>query len=225
MLWLFAGILASFLVLLLAALWLPVALSSNLQGRADPTGGWAVALGVGVGPVALSAIAAAGLAPFMTCHVFGKQLLRVPLSRWVRRKKTKPTADSGGEPEEPAVDFTRIERSLARFVRGLDPVDTLLAWWEKERVFEVRSLEVDLEYSFRDVALTGQILAGLCMLSGVLPERVVINQCPSWEFEDRLAIAANGRFRLWPGRLLVQLLGFVLKQRSRSRRSAVPVSQ
>ena len=42
----------------LLAYCLPVSLSSNLQARAEPSGNWVLALGMAVGPVAFSAIAA-----------------------------------------------------------------------------------------------------------------------------------------------------------------------
>ncbi len=217
--WLAASL--AVLGLLCAIAWLvPLSFSSNLQGRAEPSGSWAVALGLGFGPLALTTIAATGVAPFVTCHVFGKQLLRLPVSRWLRRAPKKTQAEpepSEAAPEAPPVQLSRIERSVARFFRALDPVDTLLTWWEKERVFEVRSLVLDTEYSFSDVALTGQILAGMYMLSGVLPERYVINQSPIWETEDRVQLSIDGRFRIWPGRLLVDLVGFVLKQRAHER--------
>jgi hypothetical protein len=203
--------------------WLPVPLSSNLQARAEPSGSWVLALGIGIGPIAFSAIAAQGVKPFLTCHLFGKQLARVPLARWLERPRPKPKR----ELDRPGSSGTssRIERAISGFLRKLDPLEALRTWWEKERVFEVRSLELDLEYSFRDVALTGQILAGLCVLSGVLPDRYVINQTPRWTFEDRLALAVDGRFRIWPVRLLVNVLGFVLKQSSVARRTASPASE
>jgi hypothetical protein len=202
----------------LLAYWLPVSLSSSLQGRAEPSGTWVLATGIGIGPIAFSVIAAHGVKPFLTCHLFGKQVVRLPLSRWLRPPVRKPRPESS-EPRERPLVLTRAERAIGRFFANLDPLEALSAWWEKERVFEVRSLELDLEYSFRDVALTGQILAGLCVLSGVLPERYVINQTPGWDSEDRLAITADGRFRIWPVRLVVNVLGFVLKQRSAARRS------
>ena len=220
--WLAASLAALGLLGVIA--WLvPMSFSSNLQGRAEPSGSWALALGLGFGPLALTAIAASGVTPFVTCHLFGKQLLRLPVSRWLRQARKKPEPSAEG-PAEPPVSFSRIERSVARFFRALDPVDTLLSWWEKKRVFEVRSLVVDTEYSFSDVALTGQILAGMYMLSGVLPERYVINQTPIWDTEDRVQLAVDGRFRIWPGRLLVDLLGFVLKQRAKARREAVTIA-
>lgn len=206
------------------AYWLPLSLSSNLQARAEPSGAWVLALGVGVGPVAFSAIAAHGVKPFLTCHLFGKKLVRLPLSRWLQRspKKTEPSAQ-----ESPAKsgNLTRVERAIGRFFSNLDLFEALNSWWERARVFEVRSLELDVQYSFRDVALTGQILAGLCVLSGILPERCVIHQTPGWNSEDRLALTADGRFRIWPVRLVVNVVGFVLKQRAAARRSAVPAKQ
>lgn len=207
----------------LVAFWVPMSFSSNLQGKAEPSGSWALALGLGFGPLALTAIAATQVTPFVTCHVFGKQLLRVPLSRWLPRASNPPKSSETTPTSSPA-KLSRAERSVASFFRGLDPVDTVLTWWEKERVFEVRSLVVDAEYSFRDVALTGQILAGMYMLSGVLPERYVIQQTPIWEIEDRVSLSVDGRFRIWPGRLLVGILQFVLEQRRRVRRDAVPVA-
>jgi hypothetical protein len=175
-----------------------------------------------VGPIALSAIAAAGVAPFMTCHVFGRQLARLPLSRWLRRSHKSHAGES--KPSEP-LTLSRFERSLGRFFGGLDPLETALAWWHKERVLAVRSLVVDLDYSFRDVALTGRILAGFYVLSAVLPDHWQINQTPSWESEDRINLAADARLAVWPGRLLLDLIGFVLEQRSRARHNAAPASE
>jgi hypothetical protein len=218
---LIAGVALVALLLLLAFV-VPVSLSSSLQGRAEPSGGWAVALGLGLGPIAFSAIAAAGVAPFMTCHLFGRQLVRLPLSRWVRRAHEANGTEASVTTRP--VTLSSVERSVARFFRSLDPLETVLSWWEKERIFQVRSLLVEVEYSFRDVALTGRILAGLYVLSAVLPEHWQIKQTPSWQSEDRLSLAANGRFRIWPGRLLIDLVGFVLKQRSRARQSAEPGS-
>jgi len=220
MLWL---ALVALVLLLLGTLayWYPVALSANLQARAEPSGSWVVAIGVGLGPLALSAIAAHGVEPFLTCHVFGKQLLRLPMSRWWSRARAEPKSL---EPRAESSKLSRAERALGRFFANLDPLEAVSAWWERKRVFEVRSLELDVRYSFRDVALTGQILAGLCVLSGVLPERYVLHHTPGWDSEDRLALAADGRFRIWPLRLLVNVLRFVLKQAA-ARRSAVPVKQ
>lgn len=208
MLWLLSILLLSASALAAAGFLLPVSLSSHLQGRAEPNGTWALALGLGKGPLALSAVAVSGVAPFIACHLFGKQILRLPLLRGADDPR-KPAPESASSSEGRTI--SRIGRRLRRGFRRVDPVDAWLTWWDKTRVFEVSALELELEYSFRDVALTGQILAGLCVLSGVLPERYVIHHSPVWECEDRCAVVADLRFRIWPGRLLVHLLVFVLK--------------
>jgi hypothetical protein len=217
MLWLAASV-TLLGVLAALAYFAPLTVSSNLQARAEPTGAWALACGLGLGPLALSVIAAAGIAPFFTCHVFGRQLFRAPLTRWSRSAQADPDVKVSAPPS------SRAEQAITRFLKGLDPVDTVLAWWNKERVFEVRSLVLDLNYSFRDVAFTGRVLAALCVLSAVLPEHWQVNQTPTWDSEDRILLVADARFRIWLGRLLVDVVRFVLKQRSRVRQSAVPVS-
>jgi hypothetical protein len=191
-----------------------------VQGNAEPSGAWAIACGVGVGPLAFGAIAAHGVAPFVTCHVFGKQLARVPLSRWQRRKKPRVDAPPTEPEAETHAPLTRIERALSGLFRSLDPFEALLSWWQAERIFQIESLIVEVGYSFRDVALTGRILAALYLLSGVLPASCEIRQTPGWESEDRVALAADGTFKLWPGRLLLWFVRFVLKERSEARRSA-----
>lgn len=206
------------------ALLVPVSLSANLQGRAEPSGSWALAFGIGVGPLALSAVAASQTTAFMSCHLFGRQLLRLSLSRWLSHRSAGEDGQNPAQARRP-LSFSRFERWLGRAFRFFDPLDTVLTWWEKERVFEVSSLELDVQYSFRDVALTGQILAALYVLSGVLPERYLIHQTPAWDCEDRAALVADARFRIWPGRLFVDVLRFVLKQRARARRRAMPANQ
>jgi hypothetical protein len=214
---------AAFVLLLLLLLArLPVTLSSNVQAKAEPSGAWAVACGLGLGPLALSAIFASGVKPFLTCHLFGRQVVRVPLARWARRrpKKIAPPTEAAAPETESVTPLSRFERGIAEFFRTLDPVEALLSWWDKERLFQVRSLIVEVDYSFRDVALTGRILAALYVLSAILPEGCEIRQTPSWESEDRVGLGVDGAFKIWPGRLLLSIARFVLKQRSRARASA-----
>jgi tetrahydromethanopterin S-methyltransferase subunit B len=207
-LWLVASL--SFLSLLALLAWfVPTTLSSSLQIKAEPSGSWGIALGVALGPVSLSALAAAGTRPFVACHLFGRQLARLPLARWLRPKTSKgPPVAAVTAPGRSRA--SGLERFAAQLLRAVDPVETLLTWWDKDRV-QLRSAVLDVEYSFRDVALTGKILAALYVLSGVLPERYVIHQTPAWDSEDRLALAMDGTFRVWLGRLFVDLLAFVLK--------------
>ena len=216
-LWLALGAALAGLVVLAL---MPLTLSCNLQGKAEPSGAWAVAVGLGCGPLALSAIAAAGVKPFLTCHLFGKQIARFPISRWVRRTRARPAPSAPELEAEKAPALTRIERHIGGWFSGLDPLETLLSWWQKERIVQVRSLVIDVDYSFRDVALTGRILAGLYMVSAILPDVCQIHQTPSWESEDRLALGVDARFKIWPGRLVLDVARFVLKQRAQARHRA-----
>ncbi len=218
------GLAACVALIAIGLFWLARAsftLSSNLQARAEPSGSWAIAWGVALGPLALSTIAAPHVKPFLSCHLFGKQLARVPLSRWLERKprpsreQAEPTeADAKPAPAE-------IERKGApSFLQDLDPIEAVLSWWESERVLVLDDLFVDVSYSFRDIALTGRILAAIYVLSAILPAGCEIRQSPDWESVDRVALEAEGKLRFWPGRLVVWCARFVLEQRSEARARA-----
>jgi hypothetical protein len=200
---------------------IPLSLSCNLQGKAEPSGVWVVACGLALGPIAFSAIAASGVPPFLTCHLFGKQRLRVPLSKLLRRAAG---AASGRVPPVQAGALegreSRVTRAARSLFGSLDPLQLLLEFWGKERIFRVSSLLINARYSFRDVALTGRSLAALYVLSGVLPERCEIRQTPSWDSEDRVSVEIDGQFRVWPLRLVHDLARFVLKERLMVRRRA-----
>jgi len=226
LLWLALG--AVCVALVLIALRLPLSLGSNVQARFEPSGVWVLACGLGLGPVALSAIAARGVEPFVTCHVFGRQWLRLPLSRWLDRARPKapPPAEGEAETETEAVaKLTRFERGLASWAASLDPLEIVASLiLGEERLFEVQSVVTEVAYSCRDVALTGRILAVLCVLSGILPERYVISQTPSWESEDRVVLSIDGKYRVWPGRVCVGIARSLWKHRSQAAKEAATVA-
>ena len=213
------GLAACVVLIALGVVWLARAsftISSSLQGRADPSGSWAVAWGLALGPLALTTIAAPQVKPFLSCHLFGKQLARVPLSRLIDRKR-RAASRPPGSPETsapPEIDAAEKKRGPS-FLQNLDPLEAVLSWWQSERVLAFDSLVVDVSYSFRDIALTGRILAAIYVLSALLPEGFEIHQTPDWESVDRVALGADGKLRFWPGRLVVWAVGFVLKQLSR----------
>jgi hypothetical protein len=196
------------------ALLLPFSFSADLQTRGSPNGQWVVGAGVGFGPVALSMVAADAVAPFMALHVFGRKLLQIPLQRWVSQGR------AGAFGKASRVRLTGFERGVGRYAKALDPVEVVIALWKSRGCFGVRSLLVDLEYSFRDVALTGRLLGAIYMLAGLLPQQVRVTQSPHWDAQDRWGLVADGQFRLWPGRLLLSGLEFMLKQRSAAKRLA-----
>jgi hypothetical protein len=124
---------AAFVLLLLLLARLPVTLSSNLQAKAEPSGAWAVACGLGLGPLALSAIFASGVKPFLTCHLFGRQVVRVPLARWARRrpKKIAPPTEAAAPETESVTPLSRVGRGIADFFGKLETVEALRSWWDK----------------------------------------------------------------------------------------------
>ncbi len=218
------GLAACIASIALGVFWLARAsftISSNLQGRADPSGSWAIAWGIALGPLALTTLAAPQVKPFLSCHLFGKQLARVPLSRFLERKKQSLEGDVQATNAEsrPGLEAAQQKRGSS-FLQNLDPLEAVLSWWESERVLALDSLIVDVTYSFRDIALTGRILAAIYVLSAVLPEGYEVRQTPDWESVDRGTLEAEAKLRFWPGRLVVWAVGFVLKQRAEARANA-----
>jgi hypothetical protein len=53
-----------------------------------------------------------------------------------------------------------------------------------------------------------------------LPDVCEIRQTPHWDSEDRVSLGADARFKLWPGRLLLSVARFVLRERSQARQRA-----
>jgi len=189
---------------------LPVRLHLTLQGRGDPSGAWTLAGGGQIGPVALSALGARGATATAQLHLFGKQLWQRPL---LERKEGQRDED----------EAERVRRGLreryARLERWFDPLGLLLFIVGQGRRVRVELLEIDLDYSFEDVALTGKVLGAFYMLGGVLPPPIVIRQTPRWESLDRAGIVLIGKIRLRPGLVVVDSAIYVIRNlRIRGRR-------
>jgi hypothetical protein len=190
--------------LVVSALLLPITLTGHSQARGEPNGDWAVAGGLAFGPLAASFVAAPDLAPLAVFHVFGRKLMVLPLRSPLGRVQVFSKRGS----QESSVEH--IVRDLARASEGLERVLQIL---RDDHRFRVESLRLGLDYSFRDVALTGRLLGALYAVSAVLPERVTIEQTPRWDAQDRFTIEADLRLKVWPGRLAFELARFVLKRR------------
>jgi hypothetical protein len=130
---------------------------------------------------------------------------------------SEPQAEPEPDPDEdPALE--RAKLALARGKRVAAVVERRLglvevfefAVGERRRV-ALERLDLDLEYSFRDVIFTGKLLAALSVLSGLVPPPVAIRHCPSWQWEDKLNASLAGTISLRPGRLLVDSLWFVVR--------------
>ncbi len=182
---------------------LPVRLHLSLQGRGDPSGTWMLAGGGQLGPLALSGVGARGVTPTAQLHLFGKQIWQRKLLEPAEKKETKSERERG------TVESARAR--YAKLERWLDPVD--LAWFivSEHRRVRVELFEIDLAYSFEDVALTGKVLGAFYMIGGMLPPPFVIRQTPSWESEDQAEVALVGKIRIRPGLVVLDSTIYVIR--------------
>jgi hypothetical protein len=204
-LWIVLAVLL-FLSLAIGALFVPIRLRLRLQGRGDPSGTWALAGAAQVGPVIGSGVAARGVTPTLRVHVWSRMVWERTLPQLLEKK------DEPEEAEEPAPLAERVERWLDRAQRAHRrlPAENVLAFVVAERRrLRIESLEVDLDYSFADVATTGKLLGAIYALSAFLPPQVVVRQNPVWEFEDKAQFAASGVIVVWPGLVFVDSLVFL----------------
>ncbi len=182
---------------------LPVRLHLSLQGRGDPSGTWMLAGGGQIGPLALSALGARGVTPTAQLHLFGRQLWKRKISELGKNEEPED------KPERAVV--TSVRARYAQLERWFDPLDIGLFIVSEHRRVRVELLEVDLDYSFEDVALTGKVLGAFYVLGGVLPPPIVIRQTPSWESVDQAHIALVGKIRIRPGLVVLDSAIYVIR--------------
>lgn len=188
MTWL-AWIAIAVLLIVVALALLPVRLHLSLQGRGDPSGTWMLAGGGQIGPLALSGVGARGVTPTAQLHLFGRQI-------W-QRQLFAPAETKPEKPERGVVESARAR--YAKLERWFDPLDLAVFIVSERRRVRVELLEIDLDYSFEDVALTGKVLGAFYMIGGMLPPPIVIRQTTSWESLDRAEVALVGKIRIRPG--------------------------
>ena len=177
-------------LLVLALLLLPLDVAASLQARGEPNGAYAAAGGVQLGPIAATFVLTQSMPLLMELRIWGR----------VVKRSEQPVA-----PAEPKPHPERRHAEREPTIAALDWIWFLLG--ERHRI-RLRWADVQLEYSFRNVALTGQLTGALSALSSFLPRRVRLVQSPSWELVDRAALALDGRIRLWPGLLFLDCLRF-----------------
>lgn len=214
--WLIALVVA--LALVAALLFVPIRIRFSLRGRGDPSGAWAVAGGAQLGPLALSAVAARGVPAAVAAHVFGKKLWERTLSELGKRE---PKADEADDEQPKTSALDGYKRRYDRLERWFDPLDLMLFLTEERRRIRVEQLDLDVVYSFEDVALTGKVLAALYVLAGILPPPISIRPRPTWESVDRADLALAGSIRVWPGLLLVDSAWFVVRRAKLRKRRIV----
>jgi hypothetical protein len=148
-------------------------------------------------PLVASAVAARG-AP-----------VQIDLRMLGRRLTPRPAPDP--EPRASGGEWQRLQAGYARLDRWFDPVGLLgFALRERRRV-RVRRLDIDVSYSFEDVALTGELLAALYVLSGVLPPPVALRQHYSWDSVDRAQLTIEGELLIFPVLAAIDAAGYAIR--------------
>jgi hypothetical protein len=188
----------------------PFRLALELQALGDPGGDWLVAGGAELGPFALTGAAARGVAPRVQVHVFGRRLL-------TRELRADPERRPERRPEP-----RRARRFLLDRLSDLDPIETARFLVGERRRFRVEDAELSLDFSFRDVALTGKCLGACYALDGLFSPSLRVLATPSWESEDRASGKLRGTVALWPWLALFDLMLFVLRYARRRRAGSAP---
>jgi hypothetical protein len=185
-----------------------------LDARAvgQESGLWALAFGLEVGPLQLTGVFRSGTPKRLDAHLFGRRLSPGKL-RLMRRK---PAVEKLAAPEAPRKPRT------PRFPPWLDPIDAALFVLDERRHLRIEELDLDLDYGFQDVTLTGKLAGALYVLSGVLPARVRINQNPRWQGAEAWQVHVDGKLDLWPGLVLAEVLWYIIRARFRRRPAGPP---
>lgn len=192
----------------------PFQITMSLQARGAPDGQFAAAGGARFGPLTATVVIARGVPLNVGLVVFGHRL-----NRTSPRAQDHRPLDRAHEPEAAPPPPT-TPRWVERLVSRLELSLVLDYLFSGRRWIGLDGLDVGLDYSSRNVALTGQILAALCAASALLPSKVSLRHNPSWELVDRALLSVDGRFRLRPGWFVCDTLWFLMRTFMLPKRSA-----
>ncbi len=179
----------------------------HLEGRGTPDGRWALAGAVKLGPTVASFVQAAHVPLSVSLSVFG-------IRRTVWRQG--PNSEMSVESSVPSKASERTKRAL---VSQASLSDWLLFILNERRRIQISRLDFELDYGFANVALTGQLAAGLYAISGVLPEPIHLQHRPAWVAEDRASFAGEGALKIYLLALLWDTAKFMLRPRQRNSES------
>lgn len=196
--------------LFLAAFFWPYKLTMSLQARGADDGHFAAAGGLALGPLTATLVVARGVPLNVALLLFGRRLTggsRQPQPEPEPQPEPVPAPEHDHEPSDPRAGSDWIQS----FVSKLELSRVLDYLFSRRRWIGLDGLELGFDYSTKDVALTGQILAAMCAASAFLPAKVVLRHNPSWELSNRATLSVDGRFRLRPGLFICDTLWFVLR--------------
>jgi hypothetical protein len=203
---------AAALVLLalgVAATFVSLHVRLSAEGRGDPTGRWAVAGGVAIGPVALAGVVAKGIPARLTAQVWRRTFGPWMVGALLEKLRRAPAEAE----EEPSLGarLDALEHALDRFERWLDPVDLALFLTEEKRRIEVKRLDVTTRFADADVALVGKLTGLVYVVSSMLGPRITITPEPVWTGESMVAFTLAGDVVVRPGLFVVDVLVYLVK--------------
>lgn len=185
-----------------------VFLEGELRAQGNPDGSWFAVVGAATGPLAIASVASHATPLRLELFCFGRRV-------WVHRKSRTPAPERPTVPSEDSKKPSKLAELAASYF-GTSPEDLMR---HAEFALSLRryvgneSLAVEVVYGFRDVALTGRIVAALSVLSAVLPRTTTLVHQPLWEGGERWEVRGKGKIGLWPGRALARVLWYMLALR------------
>ncbi len=180
----------------------------NLTGRGEPSGAWVLGGGARLGVITLSGARAREVPLRVHVHVFGRRVWR-----WSALERTsEPPSEPPSPPEErPKEQRSKSKERLLKFARELEPEAALSFLFEQQERVRVDVLDITLDYSFEDVLLTGRLMAAVYSLAWMLPRPMRVRQMARWELVDRGAVTLDLKARVWPGKIALATLWFLLR--------------
>jgi hypothetical protein len=191
---------ASIVLLALIAVLTAVEIEFDARAFGEASGRWAAAFGVVMLGIVVSGVCGKEQPARVDVLFFGKKL---KLDRWLRRK-TK------GVEKPAAEERAKQPQKRKRHIGAAEAVELFL---QESRRCEVERVDAELKYGFSDIALTGHLAGLLYALSGALPPRIRLVQSVRWDGAERWEASASGRVNLWVGRVLFDVLWFMLRAR------------
>lgn len=185
----------------------------DLRAQGEPSGAWAAAFGVALGPVAVTSLLARGVPLRVDVFCFGRRLAAPRRRPAGAKPSAEATTQAPGGPA-PSEELDGEVKSGPSLVERLREGKRYLSLALRvEPLVRIDGLDVDCSYGFRDVALTGRFVAVLSVLGALLPRRVILRQTPLWDGPERWTIQAQGRIGIVFGLVLVELLRYMLGHR------------
>lgn len=183
-------------------------LECDVRAVGEPSGTWAMAVGVAAGPFALAGVAGSDRVSHLEVRAFGRRLPKLRSRSARSREEKEPTPSQAPSP----MAASGAELWRQRFGRLKDHGEFLLSL---RHHLKSEPIGIDLVYGFRDVALTGRVLGALAAFSGVLPAPVELWQTPLWSGPERWEARTSGRLRIRLCLVIGELLWYMLKRRQK----------